>query len=260
MSGGAREIALLAGLFGGYELLRAVGRAEAGRAVERGWSLVRWQSSLGLPSEARAQDLVLRHDALVSAVNHYYVWVHFPATAVFLVWLWRRHQAHYTYFRRALVTLTGLGLVLHALLPVAPPRLLPGSAFVDTMAVVGPSAYSSGAAEALANQYAAFPSLHVGWALVVAYGTVTASSGRLRWLVVLHPVVTLAVVVTTANHYWTDAVAAAALLGVAITVPAGARAACQRLSGGAGRLLPGCPLRRLPEGRGLLTAHPGAGG
>lgn len=243
-SGGVREVALLVGLFVGYELLRVLGRTEVESAVERGWSLVRWQRALGLPSEAQAQDLVLRHDAVVSAVNHYYVWVHFPATAIFLVWLWWRHRTHYPQLRRALVALTGLGLVLHALLPVAPPRLLPGSTFVDTMAVVGPSAYGNGAAEALANQYAAFPSLHVGWALVVAYGAVTASARRLRWLVALHPVVTLAVVVTTANHYWTDAVAAAALLGVAVAVPASARAACRRLSPRTDRPLPGCRVQR----------------
>lgn len=245
--GGRREIALLGGLFAGYEILRALSRVEAERAVERGWSLMRWQSALGLPSEARAQDLVLPHEVLVSALNHYYVWVHFPATAAFLVWLWRRHRSHYPRFRRALVSLTGAALVLHALVPVAPPRLLPGSEFVDTMAVSGPSAYGSEAAEALANQYAAFPSLHVGWALVVAYGAVAASSRRrLRWLIALHPVATLAVVVATANHYWTDAAAAALLLAAAVLMPAALRAACDRLSQGAGRVLPGCPLRRLP--------------
>lgn len=236
--GGVREIALLAGLFGGYELLRALGKSEVEGALQRGWSLVRWQSALGLPSEARVQELVLPHDVLVSAVNHYYVWVHFPATAAFLVWLWRRHQPQYGYFRRVLVALTGLGLVLHAMFPVAPPRLLPGSTFVDTMAVVGPSAYGSGVGEALANQYAAFPSLHVGWALVVAYGAVAASARRLRWLVALHPVLTLAVVVTTANHYWIDAAAAALLLSVAVAFPLSLRAACQRIPGRVCRLVP----------------------
>lgn len=235
---GAREIALLAGLFAGYELLRALGKAEVEGAVERGWSLVRWQSAAGLPSEAQVQELVLPHDVLVSAVNHYYVWVHFPATALFLVWLWRRHQPHYRYFRRVLVALTGFGLVLHAMLPVAPPRLLPESTFVDTMAVVGPSAYGNGVGEALANQYAAFPSLHVGWALVVAYGAVTASASRLRWLVALHPVLTLAVVVTTANHYWVDAAAAALLLSVTVAVPLSLRAACRRVPGRVCRLAP----------------------
>ena len=235
---GLLEAALLASLFAAYELLRAVGRADVGGAVERGHGIFRWQSQLGLPSEAGVQNAILSHEGLVAAANNYYVWVHFPATALFLVWLWRRHHGRYVYFRSLLVSLTALGLVLHALVPVAPPRLLPGTSFVDTMAAIGPSAYGEGPAAALANQYAAFPSLHVGWALLVAYGAVRSSARGGRWVVVLHPVLTLAVVVMTANHYWLDAAAAAGLLGVAVAVPPALRAACQRLRGNACRLVP----------------------
>lgn len=238
LSRGLLEVALIVGLFAAYELLRAVGRAEVSGAIEAGWWIVDWQSRLGLPSETQVQDLILSHERLVSAVNGYYVWVHFPATALFLVWLWHRHQSQYGYFRTVLVSLTALGLVLHALVPVAPPRLLPGASFVDTMAVIGPSAYGSGAATALANQYAAFPSLHVGWALVVAFGVVRSSRRQLRWLLVLHPVATAAVVVLTANHYWVDGAAAAAMLAVTVTAPRALRAACRRLPGRACRLVP----------------------
>lgn len=235
---GLREVALLAALFFGYELLRAFGRTDVDGAVDRGWWLVRWQTALGVPSEAGLQRLALPHDGLVAALNNYYVWVHFPGTALFLVWLWRRHHRQYAHVRTVLVTMTAVGLVLHALVPVAPPRLLPGAPFIDTMAVVGPSAYGSDAAATLANQYAAFPSLHVGWALLVAYGVWQASSRRLRWLVWLHPILTVTVVVTTANHYWTDAAAAGVLLVVAVAAPAWLQALCQRLPGRACRLAP----------------------
>lgn len=237
-SRGLLEVALIASLFAVYELLRAVGRAEVSGAVGNGWWIVAWQAQLGLPSESRVQDLILDHESLVTAVNHYYVWVHFPATAVFLVWLWHRHRDRYAHFRSLLVALTGIGLILHASVPVAPPRLLPGSSFVDTMATVGPSAYGSGPAAVLANQYAAFPSLHVGWALVVAYGVIRSSTRPARWLTMLHPTATLAVVVLTANHYWADGAAAAALLGAVVAVPFVLRFACRRLAVGPCRLVP----------------------
>lgn len=228
---GLREAAMLASLFGAYELLRMLGRSAVDDAVDRGQWIVRWQASLGLPSEAWAQGLVMPQEGLVAAVNTYYVFVHFPGTAMFLVWMWRRHRHQYEYFRNVLVALTVAGLLLHALLPVAPPRLLPESGFVDTMAVVGPTAYGDGPAASLANQYAAFPSLHVGWALVVAYGVLRVSASRIRWLLVLHPATTVVVVVVSANHYWADAAAAAALLAAAVLTPALARAACRRLPG-----------------------------
>lgn len=237
-SSGLMEVTLLVSLFLVYELTRAVGRAEVSGAISNGWWIVEWQSQMGLPSETRAQDLVLHHEGIVTAVNSYYVWVHFPATAAFLAWLWHRHRASYVYFRTVLVSLTALGLVLHALIPVAPPRLLPGASFIDTMAAIGPSAYGSGPTTALANQYAAFPSLHVGWSLLVAYGVVRSSARHLRWLIILHPVATGAVVVLTANHYWIDGAAAAALLAVTISAPAALRAACRRLPGHACRLVP----------------------
>jgi hypothetical protein len=76
----------------------------------------------------------------------------------------------------------------------------------------------------IANQFAAMPSLHFGWAFLVAYGVVRALRTRWRWLIALHPAITLAAIVITANHYWLDAVVALALIALALAVaPAGAR-------------------------------------
>lgn len=245
---GIFEAALLALLFVVYELVRGLARDDVGEAGRRGWQLLGWERALHLPSELSAQKLGLAHTALTSALNNYYVWVHFPATAAFLLWLWWRRPEHYPRIRTALVAMTGVAMVLQALTPVAPPRLLPGSRFVDTMAVLGPSAYDGHATASLANQYAAFPSLHVGWALLVAYGVVATSSRRVRWLAVGHPVATVAVVVMTANHYWIDGLAAAVLLAAALAVPVTLRAACCRLRAEQ------CRERRSWQGRGPCPA------
>ncbi len=174
-------------------------------------------------------------DALVTTANTYYAAVHFPATALFLIWLYLRRPAHYLWTRRVLAVLTGAALVLHLAYPLAPPRMLPAAGLIDTGQVYGPTVYRAAPdADTLANQFAAMPSLHFGWALMLAIGVIVATRGgrgekggkggrggqgspwRLLWL--LHPLVTLLVIVGTANHYWLDAIVAAALLGIALLV------------------------------------------
>jgi hypothetical protein len=101
--------------------------------------------------------------------------------------------------------------------PAGTPRLLVAG-MVDTAAVVRPSIYTA-STDAITNQYAAMPSLHVGWAAVVAIVLIRATGGRWRWLWLLHPLATLAVVVATANHYWLDAAVALTLLGAILLLP-----------------------------------------
>jgi hypothetical protein len=117
--------------------------------------------------------------------------------------------------RWLIVGSTALALVLHAVYPLAPPRMLPG--FVDTMARFGPNAYASSAVASLANQHAAMPSVHFMWAVIVAYGVVRAARTPYRWIAVAHPVLTLLAIVATANHYLLDAVVGGVLLGIVLT-------------------------------------------
>lgn len=100
--------------------------------------------------------------------------------------------------------------------------MLAATGLIDTAQVYGPSVYAATPDnDAMANQFAAMPSLHFGWALMVAIGLIAATRGRLRWLWLLHPLVTLLVVVGTANHYWLDTIVAAGMLGAVLCfVPA----------------------------------------
>jgi membrane-associated phospholipid phosphatase len=92
---------------------------------------------------------------------------------------------------------------------------------VDTGALFGPSVYGSPEARTLSNQYAAMPSLHVGWALVLAIVLIAATRTRWRWLWLAHPILTASVVVLTGNHYWLDILVAIDLLAlVLLLVPA----------------------------------------
>ncbi|MET9089253.1 phosphatase PAP2 family protein [Streptomyces sp. NPDC004237] len=213
-----RELLLVAGLFLVYKFGRqlATGHtAEALHNAHRIWDLER---TLRLPSEVDVQSALLHGDTLVHLANTYYATVHFPATLAFLVWLYLKRPAHYVWARRVLAVVTAAALVLPFTFPLAPPRMLAATGLVDTARVYGPSVYGPPSSDHLSNQFAAMPSLHFGWALMVAIGLIVATRSRWRWLWLLHPAITLLVIVGTANHYWLDAIVATAMLGAALAL------------------------------------------
>jgi membrane-associated phospholipid phosphatase len=211
-----REILLVVVLFLAYK----IGRIAASGHVDQALANAQWvwdfERVLHLPSEFSLQHAFLSQQWLVKTLNCYYAYVHFPATTACLIFLyvWRRDR--YVPTRRLLAWLTATALVVHLLMPLAPPRMLTAIGMVDTGHLFGPAVYGSPSTDSLTNQYAAMPSLHFGWALAVAIAMIGASRSQSRWrfLWLVHPAITLLVVVVTGNHYWLDAIVAAALLGV----------------------------------------------
>ncbi|WP_435297204.1 phosphatase PAP2 family protein [Streptomyces sp. YPW6] len=230
-----REFLLVAGLFLAYKFGRQAANGHVEEAFRNAGSVWNLERALHLPGEGAVQGLLLHSPLLIHAANTYYATVHFPATALFLVWLYWRRPVHYVRSRRVLAALTAAALALHLLFPLAPPRMLPAAGLVDTGQVYGPTVYGrTPATDTMANQFAAMPSLHVGWAVMVALGLIAATRSRWRLLWLLHPALTLFVVVGTANHYWLDAIVVVALLAVALAVcrlPHAARTAPARLPG-----------------------------
>ncbi|MFE7335428.1 phosphatase PAP2 family protein [Streptomyces griseus] len=228
-----REFLLVAGLFLAYKFGRQAANGHVEEAFRNAGNVWDLERALHLPGEGAVQELLLHGQPLIHAANTYYATVHFPATALFLVWLYWRRPRHYVWARRVLAALTAAALVLHLLFPLAPPRMLPVAGMIDTGQVYGPTVYGqTPATDTMANQFAAMPSLHVGWAVMVAVGLIAATRSRWRWLWLLHPALTLLVVVGTANHYWLDAIVVAALLAVALAafrLPLSARSAPARL-------------------------------
>lgn len=201
-----------------YSAGRALAARHTGAAFQNSadvWRVERW---LHLPSEAGLQDVFLQWPDLIRAANTYYASVHFPGTIACLVWLfvWRPH--YYTWLRRVLVGLTAAALIGHFLYPLAPPRMMTWLGFVDTGKLYNQSVYDAPGHDAVANQYAAMPSLHVAWAVLVALAVVLATRNRWRWIIVVHPVITVFVVVVTANHYWLDGIIGVTLLAVSLAV------------------------------------------
>lgn len=213
-----REFLLVAGLFFVYKFGRQPATGDTGEAFHNAHRVWDFERAVHLPGEGAVQSLLVHGGGLAQIANTYYAAVHFPATAAFLIWLCLRRPAHYVWARRVLATVTAAALALHLLFPLAPPRLLAATGLVDTARVYGPSVYGDPATDSLSNQFAAMPSLHFGWALMAAVGLIAATRSRLRWLWLAHPSLTLLVIIGTANHYWLDAIVAAALLGLALTL------------------------------------------
>ncbi|NUP22707.1 MAG: inositol phosphorylceramide synthase [Streptomyces sp.] len=233
-----RELLLVAGLFLVYKLGRQLATGHTGEAfrnADRVWDLER---AVHLPGEGSVQNALLHSDTLIHIANTYYATVHFPATAAFLVWLYLRRPAHYVWARRVLAAVTAAALVVHLTFPLAPPRMLAAAGLIDTGQLYGPSVYGSPETDHLSNQFAAMPSLHFGWALMVAIGLIMATRSRWRPLWLLHPLLTLLVIVGTANHYWLDAIVAAAMLGIALAVIRLPKHAAATAGSGARRSVP----------------------
>ncbi len=212
------EVLLVAALFMAYKLGRIVADGHVARAYRNARSVWHVERLLRLPSEVDVQHALLGNDVLIRVANCYYAYVHFPATIAFLLYIYIRRPMHYLWLRRVMALVTTFALATHVLFPLAPPRMLVGVGLVDTAARYGPSVYGSPSTDTLSNQYAAMPSLHVGWALIVAMGLIVTARSRWRWLWLFYPATTYVVVLGTANHYWADGFVVIALVGVALLV------------------------------------------
>ncbi|MFF5971795.1 phosphatase PAP2 family protein [Streptomyces sp. NPDC012769] len=257
------ELILIAVVYAAYSGGRLLARGDVAAAVDHGLAILRFEQSLGIDAEHPLNRLFTTTPALGVPADFAYASLHYLVTPAVLVWLFRRRPAHYRAARTWLMAATLLGLVGFTLLPTCPPRLLdPAHGFVDTMAQFSAYGWWGGEASAprglggLTNQYAAMPSLHVGWALWC--GVMLWRYGRtplFKALGVAYPLLTVLVVMGTANHYFLDAVAGAAVMGAGlllapyamrladrvadrVTSPAADRAADRAMAGGSRQSAP----------------------
>jgi hypothetical protein len=219
----ARETAVIGVLYGLWQLAGDLSGASTDGAFRRARWIERFEHHLPLPSEPTMQHLALGHRLLIEGANLYYATMHMTMMFVFLIWLFVRHRERYRPVRQVMAWTT-LGCLLVQLLPVAPPRMLPG--IVDTGMRYGQSVYSHGLP---IDQLSAMPSVHVAWATLVGYYTWRISGSRWRILGPAHGVVTTLVVVVTGNHWWLDGIVAVAILSICAWVVFGVRTAWRAL-------------------------------
>jgi hypothetical protein len=225
----AREAGMLLGLFALWTYAGSKSEVSLAEAMRRAAWIWHAERDAGLPSETALQRLFLPHPLLVEALNWYYAVLHFPMLIGCLVWLFVWHRGEYWRVRTLVVLFTAVSLLMQ-FIPVAPPRLLPLTRMTDTGLAYGQSVYGPHAGID-ADQLSAMPSIHVGWALLVALVVVTTARSRWRWLALAYPALTTLAVVVTANHFWLDGIAAAVLLALSIGVQRAAGPARRALAG-----------------------------
>jgi len=227
-----RETAVLSLLYTAWRIAGRVSVIHPEGAYERADWLWDLERTLRLPSEAVWQEMILGSSWLVKAANIYYAGAHVPLMGVFLVWLFFRHRERYAPWRNTLAAST-LACVAVQLLPLAPPRLMPEFGLVDTPHLYGQSVYQSAGAS-LSGQLQAMPSIHVGWAALIGWSMLSVERRWVRWLGLVHALLTMWVVVVTGNHYWLDGVVAIAIL-VVIGMALGAHRGSEARPGPEGR-------------------------
>ncbi|NNF56183.1 MAG: phosphatase PAP2 family protein [Acidimicrobiales bacterium] len=205
-----RNSSLLALLWIAYSAVREVSVSSSAAAFANATKVMNVQQTMGMDIEAGVQ-AILGFGWLFKIANWYYL-VHFPVTLVALGTAYMLSRSNlFVRFRNALIGATGIALFLHVQYPLAPPRMLDG--YVDSGAVFGPNPYELAGSDG-ANQFAAMPSMHVGWAVLVGLLIWAFSAGSIaRTVAVLHPLITSFVVVLTANHYVLDVIIGGALAG-----------------------------------------------
>jgi membrane-associated phospholipid phosphatase len=212
-----RQGALVIAAYFAYFLVRGMTEGSVERAVDNAWRVVDFEKAVGLFHEERMQAWIVEHQWMVDLSNWIYIWGHWPVIATVALWLLIRHEPQFRLYRNAFLISGGIGLLIFATFPVAPPRLIDLD-LVDTVTRHSES-YRVLQPPALVNQYAAVPSLHFGWNLLI--GIALWRNSRLwptRVFAVTLPILMVFAIVLTGNHYIVDAIAGAAvaLLGLLI--------------------------------------------
>ncbi|MEU5212256.1 phosphatase PAP2 family protein [Streptomyces sp. NPDC020742] len=202
------EILLIAVSYWTYSMIRNAVPEQKAKALRNADWIWQAEHSLGIAVEHTVNHAVNSVTWLIVSMNYYYATLHFIVTIGVLVWLYRWHPGRYAAARLALFATTGVALIGYYFYPLAPPRLMTGGGFVDTLVDHGTwGSMASGNLASMSNQYAAMPSMHIGWSLWC--GITIALLARPLWarvLGLLYPTMTLLVIVSTANHFWLDAV------------------------------------------------------
>jgi hypothetical protein len=231
----ALNVLMIGVLYVIYEFGRGLIRLNGPQAIRHAHAVWSWEVRHGLFVEPAWQHFWLTHahgfwwfqvthGHVMAFLNSGYLYVHFLSTILFLVWMYCCRPKIFPFVRSVFFLTTALASVIYILYPMAPPRLTPlllydhhRYTFIDTIAqVLGPGAKAAGFGY---NPYAAMPSLHFSWALIIGCTLcLTLRPWPLRLLSLGYPAYILLVIVVSGNHFFADALGAVAVVSVATFV------------------------------------------
>jgi hypothetical protein len=239
----AAELALFASIYVGYLAVRSSSVGSRGEAVANARDLIALEQAAGLSYEAWLQAAAASAHGFFSA---YYMLGFGPVIFATAVWMATRRRDVYRRFRTVLLVSIAIATIGYVAYPAAPPRMIPELGIADTVGLSGSHDEGSFAGVKF-NPYAAMPSMHVGWSLVVGiFGYQAARRRFTKALFAAHPAIMAVTVTATGNHYFVDSIAGAlvALTAVAIVylaahaVPATVAATRRRLAAAPARTRP----------------------
>jgi hypothetical protein len=214
---GSRELVLFAIAYLTYFGVRAITEGSVAEATGNALSIVHLERAVGIDIEGRVQQLIVGSHTLVGAANAMYIYGHWPLLIVGGILLFHLRRPQYDRLRSVCLLSGAFGLIVFALFPVAPPRLAPVG-LLDTITALS-GGYRTFMPPAFVNEYAAMPSFHAGWNLVLGAALFRATRHVLvRAFALAMPAAMAFAVVATANHFVVDVVAGAAAVSVAFAI------------------------------------------
>jgi hypothetical protein len=202
-----------------YEASRTVAQGDLGAAFVHARDVVSVEQTLGIFTEMDVQHFALRHPSVLDVANITYFHAHFAVTTLFMFWLYLRRNGHYYFVRNIVFAAMGVALVGYFFFPTAPPRMLTDLGFIDTLEKTASVNFSSGPIAVLSNPFAAVPSVHTCFSLIIGttcFLLVRQRAVRILWL--FYPALIVFSIVATGNHFWLDAFLGALLAGVALGI------------------------------------------
>jgi PAP2 superfamily len=214
-----RQLGILVLVDFAYELVRGIADSERSVAIAHGQQLIDFERSTHSFFEPSLQAFFLPAHWLIDVANQIYLNAQFSIALGFLVWLYLRRNESYYFVRNMFVVSMGLALIGYTLFPTAPPRMFPAHGFVDTIVDFSNVNHDSSLAKIFINPYAAVPSMHCAFALMIGLTGVRVSR---HWFTkafwAIWPALVIWVVIVTANHYWVDAALGAMVAATAALV------------------------------------------
>jgi len=202
-----------------YEISRTLAKGDLAVAFVHARDVVSVEKSIGIFTELDVQHWTLARPWVLDVANITYFHAHFAVTTCFMFWLYLRRNHHYYFVRNIVFSAMALALIGYVLFPTAPPRMLTDLGFIDTLEKTADVNFNTGAVSLLSNPFAAVPSVHTCFALIIGatcFFLVRRPAIRFIWL--FYPCLIVFSIVATGNHFWLDAILGACLAGVALGV------------------------------------------
>ncbi|MDX6590193.1 MAG: hypothetical protein QOI84_1467 [Solirubrobacterales bacterium] len=201
-----RQIGILVGVDVAYELVRGLADTQRATAIAHGQQIIELEQSTHTLFEPSLQAFFMPAHWVIDVANQIYLNAQFSIALGFLVWLYLFRNESYYFVRNMFVVAMSLALLGYTIYPTAPPRMFPAHGFVDTITDFSNVNHDSALAKVFINPYAAIPSMHCAFAMMIGgTGLMVCRHWWSKLFWGFWPFLVLWVVVVTGNHYWIDA-------------------------------------------------------